>query len=337
MKIRLPSRALPLIILACTLGPGLSRAEVVEDIVAWVNGDIITKSDYDMEAEIVVADAKRRFTGEQLDLQVKQIREGLLLQMIDRKILVDRAKRLYDITKMEQVFYEQFKEQQHIDSDEEFERLLAQEGMTVDQLRRRLVEMFAPEEVVRLEIRSRLAVGDKEVQAYYDAHSEQFAVDAEVTFREIVLLAESEDRRAARRSEAADIRQRLQSGADFAELAKQVSEAGSKDDGGLVGPLKRADLGEHLNQALTLPVGEVSEVLESPHGLHIIRVESRSERTIKPLEEVREGLRRQLEERRYREELKGFLEKARAEAEWCVKPRYKNLLSVPSPESCERL
>lgn len=322
---------------AMMLFPAWSRAEIVEDIVAWVNGDIITKSEYDSEEDLVVSDARSRYAGEQLDFHLKQIREGLLLQMIDRKILVDRARRLYDMTKMEQAFYEQFKEQQNISSDAEFERLLAQEGMSVEQLRRRLVERFAPEEVVRLEIRSRLSVGDKEVQAYYEANPDEFAVDAEVSFREIVLLADSESRLAGRRSEAAEIRQRLQSGADFAELAKQVSEAGSKEEGGLVGPFKRKDLSQYLNQALTLPLGQVSEVLESPYGLHIIKVETRTEQTIKPLDDVRDGVRRFLEDRRYRDELKGFLDKARAEAEWCVKPRYKQLLSVPAPDTCEKL
>jgi parvulin-like peptidyl-prolyl isomerase len=87
--------------------------------------------------------------------------------------------------------------------------------------------------------------------------------------------------------------------------------------------------------AFGIPVGTVSEVLESPHGLHILQVESRTERSTKPLEEVRETLRRQLEESKYKVELQAFLDKARADAEWCVKPRYKELLSIPAPASCQ--
>lgn len=322
--------------LGLLLAPATSRAELVEDIMAWVNGDIITKSDYDAEQQLLIADAARRFTGQEREKQVEQIRKGLLLQMIDRKILVDHARRLYDMEKMTDSFYKLFKEQQDIKSDEELERMLAEEGMSVSEVKRRLVEMYAPDEVVRFEVRSRLAVGQSELETYYQQHPEEFAIDAEVTFREIVLLADTPERRAERRAEAEAIRQRIESGEEFAEVARQLSEAASREEGGLVGPMKRAHLSAELEAvAFSIPIGTVSQVLESPHGWHIIKVESRGERTIKPLEETRDPLRRLLEERKYRTELQAFLEKARADAEWCVKPRYQDLLSIPAPASCQ--
>jgi parvulin-like peptidyl-prolyl isomerase len=199
--------------------------------------------------------------------------------------------------------------------------------MTIEELRRRLIDNFAPDEVIRYEVASRIAVGDKEVEAYYEEHPDSFAVAGEVTLREIVLLAKSEARRLERRSEAEEIRRRAVAGEDFAELARQFSESGTQENGGLLGPLKRGELTEQLETlAFSLPVGEVSEVVETANGLHIIKVDSRTDDGIAPLEEVREKLRGYLEELKTVDELELFMKKARSEAEWCVKPKYADKL-----------
>ncbi len=304
-----------------------ASAEIIEEIVAVVNGDIITKSDFEEEEQMLIAESYRQFAGEELDRKVKDIREQLLMQLIDRKILVHKAEAMYDTEKMGEAFMESFKDFNQIKDEEELERLLAREGMTVEQLTERLIENFAPDEVIRFEVASRIAVGDKEVEAYYREHPDQFRVAGEVTLREIVLLAKTEARKLERRSEAEEIIRRAASGEDFADLARELSEAGTKENGGLLGPLNRGELAAQLDElAFGLPVGEVSEIVETPHGLHIIKVDSRTEDGLAPLEEVRERLRAFLEERKTMEELARFMEKARSEAEWCVKPKYADRL-----------
>lgn len=334
VRYRLPASLCLGIVIALAALPS-AQAEIFEDIVAWVNGAIITKSEYDAEEKVVTAEAYRQYTGKELDQQLARLREGLLLQMIDRKILVDRAHRLYDMKKMEESFYESVKEQQNIKSDEEFGRMLAEEGLTIPEFKQRLVEMFAPEEVLRAELKSRLGLADRQIEAYYQENPEDFTLDADVTFREIVLLVEPGPARERRRAELEALRQRLIAGEDFAEVAKQSSEAGSREVGGLVGPLLRKEMaGEIAAAVFSVPLAEVSEIVESPHGLHLFRVEARNDVRVRPLEEVRDSLRRALEERKYREELRGFIDKARDEAEWCVKTRYRSLLSIPLPPSC---
>jgi parvulin-like peptidyl-prolyl isomerase len=304
------------------------RAEVIEEVVAWVDGDIITSSELEEEEQGMMAEAYRQFAGEELDEKVEQLRRDLLLGMIDRKILLHRAQIMFDTEQMGMVFYEGFKEQQGIDDEEELARALASEGMTIDDLKKRLTEMFAPEEVLRHEVGSRVGVTDKELQAYYDEHPDEFVVAEEVTIREIVLLADTEQAKSDRRAEAEEIRARAAAeGADFAEIATEVSEAGTAEAGGELGTLHRGELSEQLeSQAFSLPVGEVSQVMEMPYGFHIILVVSRTEESIKPLEEVGDDLRRWLEDRKYFEERNEFLKKARAESEWCVKPEYADRL-----------
>lgn len=325
------------LILASWISP--SRAEMIEEIVAWVNGGIVTWTEYEEEEEMLVAEAYRQMTGEDLDTEVSRIRDGLLLQMIDRKILLNHAELLYNTERMTESFYEGFKqremERQGIDSDEEFERRLANDGMTVDDLKEKLLEMFAPDEVIRFEVGGRLAVSDTELQAYYDSHPKDFTVPAEVTIREIVLLAETEEQRQEQLTEALRILREVTNGASFAELAKESSESGTAATGGLLGPLKRGDLSPQLEAvAFEVPVGEVSQVLDMSHGYHLIVVESRTEDAVIPFDEIKDKLRLQLEDRQYFTDLREFMDQARTEAEWCVKPKFRKLLAIDSPE-CE--
>jgi peptidyl-prolyl cis-trans isomerase SurA len=312
-----------------------ARAEIVEEIVAKVNDDIITKSEVEREEQALVAELYRRYTGDELDRQVKLERSRILQDMIDRKLLVHRAERLYDMDKMKKVLLDNFMEQQDIKDVKELDRLLAQQGLSRDDLERRLVEMAAPGEVVRFEVTGQLSVGDGEIESYYQAHPQEFDIPAEVKLREIVIVANKGDDRDERRAEAERAHERVTAeGQDFADVAREVSQAGSASQGGLIGPFKKGDLVKELEEAaFSLPVGSVSGVLDTDNGFHIIKVESRTEARTRSLDEVREDLRKRLEDQKYSDALQKFLKKARQEATIWVSPKYLGRFDVEIPKS----
>jgi len=317
-----------------------ARAELLEEIVAWVNGDIITMGEMDKEEQAMVAEAYRRFTGDELDENVKRMRAGLLVEMVDRKILLDRAKAMFsDLDGIKDSYFEGFKESQGITDDAEFARMLEQEGLTIESFKLRLLEMYAPEEVLRYEVGNRISVSDAEVETYYREHPEQFALKDEVTVREIVLLADTESKRNSRRPEAEQIVERARAGEEFAALAKELSEAGTKAEGGLLGQVERGDLSAQLEAvAFTLEEGQVSDPIETAYGFHILMVEERTVGEAMPLDESWERLRKFLEDKKYETALKAFREKMRAEAEWCVKAKYKDRIPPEfGPEICESM
>ncbi len=312
-----------LIVLAALAAPSAARSEVVEEIVAMVNDEIITRSDLQQAEQEMQAELYRAYSGKDLDDRVRAAKAGLLAGLIDRKILVHRAGRLYDMDKMSESLLQSFKENQKIKSDEELKRLLEQDGMTLEDLQQKLLEFYAPENVVGFEVRDRVSVSDKDVEAYYAAHPEAGEIPAEATLREIVLLAEG-DRREARRTEAEALRERAAApGADFAAIASEVSESGTKTGGGLIENVRKGELAEWIDRvAFSLPVGAVSPLLEPPFGFQIIKVEARREAARRPLEEVREELRDRLHRERYEKAYEEFVAKARKESEVCVFPRY---------------
>lgn len=311
-------------LLVAALGAGRSaRAEVVEEIVAWVEGSIITLSEFREEEQLLVQELYRTFAGSDLDRELDRARETLLMTMIDREILMNKAERMFDLDRAGDSYLKMVREQQGIKNDEELERLLARQGMTLAEFKKQMTERFAPQEVIRAEVGSRVSVSDAEVEAYYQDHPREFDRAGSVTFREVVLLSEKRPD-VDLRAEAEQVRARLaEEGADFGEIAKEVSDAGTAAEGGLLGPLEQGELSEKLESvAFSLPIGQVSDVIEMPYGYHIIRVEERKEPGRVALDEVREELRQRIEDEKYSQSVEDYLQQAREEVDWSVNPKY---------------
>jgi peptidyl-prolyl cis-trans isomerase SurA len=235
---------------------------------------------------------------------------------------------MFDLTKMQDFYLQSFKSQQNIASDKDLEKLLAQQGMTMSDLKMRLVEQFAPRQVIQAEVTERIAVSDKDQQAYYDAHMEAFTVPAQATVREIVIKSSGADR-AAKRAHAEAIRARLVTpGADFAAIAAEVSDAGTKKAGGLLGTVKKGDLAAVLETAaFTQPVGEVGPVLEADYGFHILKVDARTDAGLRPFADVRSDVETKVRAERYPVEYAAFMKKAWSEATIWIAPKYQDRLS----------
>jgi len=210
--------------------------------------------------------------------------------------------------------------------------------MTEETLRKQLIQTFAPDEVVRFEVSSRVSVADHEVDAYYAEHPGEFRNEDQADLREIVLMADSESKRAERRDEAQQLHASL-TAENFIQIATNSSEAGTQSKGGHLGLVKRGDLSETLEQvAFGLTSGSISDLLEVPYGFHILYADTVRIGTNKSLEEVREELRFRLEDERYQAKLSEFMLRARGESEWCVKPNFVATLPAKHADKvCEEM
>jgi peptidyl-prolyl cis-trans isomerase SurA len=317
--------AIVLAVLAGLAAAPPARGEVVEEIVAKINDDIISRSDLQEAEKDLLADLYRSYTGKDLDEKVKNAKASLLLSLIDRKILLHRAARLFDMDKMGDNLLAQFREDRKIKSDEDLKKMLDQEHMTIADLKKKLVEWTAPEQVLGYEVKDRVAVSDKEVDAYYAAHPETALIPAVATLREIVLLADA-DKKPERRAEAEKVRERAATpGADFEAIVREVSDAGTRGSGGLISDVKKGELATQLEALVfSVPPGEVSPVLEMPYGFHIVKVESRTEERARPLDELRPELKQQLYREKFEQAYNDFLKRARKEADIWLSPKYQS-------------
>ena len=210
------------------------------------------------------------------------------------------------------------------------------EGFTRETFIERLITIYAPAQVLDFEVTGRISVSDRAVDEFYTGHQDQFTIPGTVSFREIVLLADSADKRAARRAEADAVIVRAQT-EGFGEVAKELSEAGTRSKGGLIEKRERSDLAPLIaNYVFEAEVGAISPPIEAEYGWHILVVDERTDDRLEEPNAAKERVREQLLNERYQAELARFLERAREEAEWCVKKSYRDRIPFEIPE-CKTL
>jgi parvulin-like peptidyl-prolyl isomerase len=171
------------------------------------------------------------------------------------------------------------------------------------------------------EVLAKISVTEDEAHAYYDAHKNEFTTPSELMLREILVAVATTDRGVnvaqddAAKAKADDIRHRLLAGEPFARLAGEVSDATSKGNGGLIGPVKIDELAPALQTMLAkMTVGDVSEVIRTQRGYQILTLESRTETKVKTFDEGRQDISDRIADEKRRGETQKYLEKLRAGA-----------------------
>ncbi|MBI4162010.1 MAG: peptidyl-prolyl cis-trans isomerase [Acidobacteria bacterium] len=304
-----------------------ARAEIIEEIIAKVNDQVITKSEMEEREGLLIQEMFQKFAGKDLDEKMEEGRRNLLRDLIAERLLLERGEALLDMGKVRDNLQEEFMKRQGIGDREELERLLRQEGMSLEGFLDSLVRVTVPQEILNYEVRSKVHVGEEELRAHYEEHREEFRTPETVEFRELVVLAGPEGREEARGRLVA-LRDRAAAGEDLEALIREHSEAPSRAEGGLVGPFERGDLvGEIASISFSLRPGELSEVVELPHGFHLIRLEGHAEARIPPFEEVRKRIEAGLRERVLGDRIQGYIRGLWEESFVYVYPRYRDRLA----------
>lgn len=303
------------------------RAEILEQVLVKVNGDIVTKSDFErMQVELLRQRPElQNVTPDSPELQ-KAIAEStpqLILGAVDELLLVQRGRELGYVMTDDQFksVLDNIKKDNNIDTDEKFQEALKQEGMTLADLRRQLEKNMLETRVQQNEVLAKISVTEDEARTYYEAHKNEFTTPSELMLREILISVPTTDRGVnvaqddAAKAKADDIRHRLLAGEPFARLAGEVSDAASKANGGLIGPIKVDELAPALQTMLgKMKVADVSEVIRTQRGYQILVLESRSETKVKTFDEGRQDISDRIADEKRRGETQKYLEKLRAGA-----------------------
>jgi parvulin-like peptidyl-prolyl isomerase len=303
------------------------HGEILEQVLVKVNGDIVTKSDFErMQVEFLRQRPElQNVTADSPELQkaVAESTPQLILGAVDELLLVQRGRELGYVMTDENFksVLDNIKKDNNIDTDEKFQEALKQEGMTLADLRRQLEKNMLETSVQQNEVLAKISVTEDEAHAYYDAHKNEFTTPSEIMLREILIAVPAADRGVnvaqddAAKAKADDIRHRLLAGEPVARLAGEVSDASSKANGGLIGPIKVDELAPALQTMLTkLKVGDVSEVIRMQRGYQIFGLESRTETKVKSFDEARQDISDRIADEKRRGETQKYLEKLRAAA-----------------------
>lgn len=288
-------------LLAMTTGLA-AQADVLEQILVKVNGDILTKTD--LEARQVAVLRARGLdsfaTDADLRKAIVEVTPQVIATAVDELLLVQRAKELgYRLTEENfRRIVDEIKTENKFESDEQLiEALRRQEGMTMSDFRRVMEQQMLISQVQQVEILNKVSITDIEAREYYDRHLEQFTEPATVTLREVLVAVPQssqgvnvvQDEQA--RAKADTARERVAGGEDFARIAAELSDSPSKANGGLIGPIRLDELAPAVADVLaSLQVGEVSIVTRVSGGYQILKLEARTEALPRPFEEVRETI-----------------------------------------------
>jgi peptidyl-prolyl cis-trans isomerase C len=193
-----------------------------------------------------------------------------------------------------------------------FEQMLKAQGVTLEDWRRDLEEGLLMEKVVRQAVYTTVVVTESEVEDYYREHRDEFDRPAQVRARQIVVASKEEGQRALGR---------LRQGEPFVEVARQSSLSPDAEEGGDLGFFSRGEMPPEFDAIVfTLPVGRLSNLVQSEYGFHLFLVEERREALRLPLSAVRDDIRDKLlaekEERAYQQWLQNLRGRATIEVDW---------------------
>lgn len=302
-------------------------ADIIEQILVKVNGEIITKSD--LEQRQVAAIRQRPETqnlrGDDAALAklLSEVTPQVIVEAVDELLLLQRGKELGYTMGDEQFksILDNIRKENKIETDEQFQQALQQEGMTMLDLRRQLEKQMLVSRVQQTEVMGKISVNDDEVKSYYEQHKSEFSTTPQVTLREILISVPTTEGGVnvavdeAARERANEVHKRLEGGEPFPRMAADTSDAASKANGGLLGEIPWTDISPELQKEIgDLKPGQISRVLRSPRGYQILKVDARSDGTMKTLEEAREDASNKVYDGKRRVEFQKYLVRLRTEA-----------------------
>ena len=256
-------------------------AKVEDRIVAIVNSDLIMLSEVKRELAPERERIEKQYRGDELSRRLQMAEAIALTRMIERRLQLQEAKvRNVDVGDQEvKLALKQLIQQG--------EKLDEKDPASMKSVRDQLTLL----KVVDREVRSGVMVADPEMKRYYQEHRDRFALPEEYTLSQIFLKARTSDDLADLKPKAREIMTQLKQGESFEDLALQYSDDPTGSRGGRLGLVRQGELLPAIERGVSnLVPGGISEVIESPIGLHIVRLDDKKPKQFRPYEEVRQEI-----------------------------------------------
>jgi len=286
--------------------------EVVEAIVAIVNDEFISLSDYKQRHDNFYRLLRDQLQGEEFTTQYEAFKSRLMDDMITEVLLLQEARNMgIDATEQVTARIDLIKEENEFTSTEQLIQALNQENINFETWKKNLEVQILQQMVFGSEVGRNIVVDDSELIEYYNLHLEDFREPEEYTLKAIYISSDgkSEEDVQAKKQE---IDEKIAAGEDMSILAAQYGEGPEKDAQGDLGNLIKGQMLPNMEQAVEgLKIGELTTWIEMPNGWYLLRLEDKKESRIKAFEEVRDEIESALFEeksgtgiRKYLDELK---------------------------------
>jgi len=294
-------------------------AEVVDRIIVVVNDDIITLYEFNAAFEPYLRNIENTYKGNDKETVIKQTRTAFLQRLIDNILIEQEAKKSGTgiIVKDEEVMdvIRDIMTKQKL-SMQDFLKNLAKEGNSLESVKKEIRTQMMRARLLRREIKSKIIVSDEEIGEYYNKNRQDYEGKETVRIKQLLLLIppKADSTAIAKvRNGAMQLHKRVMAGESFDLLIVKYSQGPAAAQGGDVGFVGRGTIIPEVEKvAFSIPVGQISEVIESSIGFHIIQVVDKKGAGLKPIAAVREEIKTKIEEEKLDKKFEEWIASVRA-------------------------
>ncbi len=322
---------------------------VVEEVVARVNDQIISKSDYDRAAQEMEQQGRQQGLSQQeIDAQKKD----LLRDLVDRQLLLSKGKEMGITGETELVKeLDNIRKQYKLDTMEDLQKAAEGQGVNYEDYKATIRNRIITQEVMRQEVGRRLGLTHADVEKFYEQHKSEFNRPESVHLSEILIptsapaaapgvapaatatpAPEDDATLAAAQAKADEVAAKLKSGSNFADLAKTYSSGPTAAQGGDLGVFKRGQLAKLLeDKTFGLQAGQVTDPIRTKQGFVILKVDEHTPGGVVALKDVEPQVEDAVAQEKMEPAVRKYLKQAREEAYIEYKPGYVDTAAVINP------
>ncbi|KJS29092.1 MAG: hypothetical protein VR64_21830 [Desulfatitalea sp. BRH_c12] len=284
---------------------------------ATINGEGIAYKDFDWE--VALYSKRMQAQGKQIPEEFQgQVKKDVLNDMISRELILQESKKKGIKVDPQFVQKEISAIQMRYEDPEQFKKALAEMNMTEDALKKQITQRSAIRDLIDKEVASKITVSDKDTKAFYDENPSLFKRPEEVHAQHILIKSEAdaeEKQKKASRQTLVDIKKKIDAGEDFGALAKAHSQCPSAQNNGDLGSFSKGKMVPAFETAaFALKPGQVSDIVETNFGYHLIKVLEHSDPQTLKYEEVQPKINASLRNQKVQTEVQKYVEELRKSA-----------------------
>ena len=304
----------------------------VEEIIARVNDQIISRSDYDRAQSELDQEMRQRGSTMQ---EISEAHKDLLRNLIDQQLWLAKGKELGITGETELINrLNDIRKQNNLATMEDLEKAAKEQGVSYEDFKANIRNQIITQDVMRDEVGRKIAPTPGEVERYYEAHKQEYSQPESVKLGEILVSTganpDDAQKLAEAKAKADDIETRLHAGGDFSQLARSFSDGTTAAEGGDLGQYKRGQLDKLFeDKTFVLKTGEYTEPIRTKQGFVILKVNQHVAGGVPPLKDVEQDVEQNYFMSKMEPAMREYLATMRDQAAIYIKPGYSDSAATP--------
>jgi peptidyl-prolyl cis-trans isomerase SurA len=333
-------KVVPWLLLVCLITLPVSADTVVEEIIARVNNQIITRSEYQHSQEQVKQELRQQDAASADKLYTEREKD-VLRDLINQQLLLEKGKDLGitgDTELVKQL--DQMRKQMNLESMEDLEKAAQTQGVSFEDFKQNMRNQIITQQVIGKEVGSKVAINKDEEQKFYDEHKSEMEQPEQIRLSEILVSTEKKSSAdaaddsqvlAAAEAKTHSLLEQIRKGAVFEDIAKKNSDGPTAAQGGDLSYFNRGTLAKELeDKTFAMKPGDVSDVIRTKQGFVILKVTEHPSAGVPSLSEIEPRIQDAIYSEKLQPALRLYLQKLREQAYIQIKPGYVDTGASPN-------